>query len=771
MTIRSLMSEVEKATKTAVENRHRFMVMLCSKELSENVLKLASRVYNKYKKVVEREEENLLVVGRSSFLKLAEDFFDGKFIHYRESPSVLGETYTSLVIDFTEGFHPNDLGIIVETIAEGGIIIAISPPIEAWNDLISKWHEELVSEPYTVEDVVPRFYRRFIRVTLRSEGIIVFDYDKRKLIKEYKFKPRIVSREEVVIPEESEIKRRLYKLCATQDQVRVLQLFEKFFDRKKDRKAVVITADRGRGKTAVLGIVTPHLVMRMYKILKRPVRVMVVAPSPQAVQVYFKFLLKALIRQGIEDFFVKETNKMITVVNSRVARVEYVVPRRAMVEKDYADIIIVDEAAGIDVPVLWKIVEDSRYTIFSTTIHGYEGTGRGFSIRFLKRLESEEDIEIEKIHMEEPIRYGKGDPIERWLYDVLLLDAQPAELSDEDVEAIKSGKLEFEPLDKDMLMEDERLLKEFFGIYVLAHYRNRPSDLVILSDMPNHLPFRVKVNGKTVCSLHIAVEGAMDDEVIEKIKEGYKPRGQIIPDLVLKHYWNFDFPKMRGIRIVRIATHPAVMNMGIGSFALQRVVEWAKGNGLDWAGSGFGVSPELLRFWVKNGFIPIHITPQRNEVSGEHSLIVIKALKDEIQKVIEDLNADFTRRLIEYLSDELRDLETETAIGLLRCLMRDISLPMIEVNDVVRRRMSKYLHGMSLYEYSSDIIRPLVRYYYSKTNRVELDEEEERVLVAKCLQLKPWKEIEGEGFKKYKTLMKAVQKIWKWYKSELGIEG
>ncbi|RLE46191.1 MAG: tRNA(Met) cytidine acetyltransferase, partial [Candidatus Methanomethylicota archaeon] len=365
-----------------------------------------------------------------------------------------------------------------------------------------------------------------------------------------------------------------------------------------------------------------------------------------------------------------------------------------------------------------------------------------------------------------PIRYGKGDPIEKWLYDVLLLDAQPVELDEKDIEAIRAGKLEFEQIDKDELMSDDRLLREFFGIYVLAHYRNRPSDLVILSDMPNHLPFRVKVNGKTVCSLHIAVEGGMDDEVIEKIKEGYKPKGQIIPDLVLKHYWNLVFPRMLGVRIVRIATHPSVMDMGIGSFALQKIVEWSEANNLDWAGSGFGVSPELLRFWTRNGFIPIHITPQRNEVSGEHTLIVIKALKSHVQEIIENLNVDFTRRLIEYLNDELRDLEIETAMGLLKCLVRDISIPKPEFGDVERRRISKYLRGMSLYEYVSDIVKPLVRYYYSKIEKVNLENDEEKVLVAKCLQLRPWWEIEGEGWKKYKTLVKAVHKIWGWYRGE-----
>ena len=764
MTVRSLLAEVTKAAEIAANNRHRFMVILCSKDLDERVMKLAKRVYKRYRKV--SGNDDLLIAGRSDFLSLAEKYFNGKRVHYKDSPEVLGQTYGSLLIDFTQGFHPNDLGIIVETIKEGGIIIAISPPVEAWENLKSRWHEDLISEPYTVEDITARFFRRFMRRTLLSEGIIVFDADRRKVVKEYEFTAKEVSREEISIPERIEIKRKLYKLCATQDQIRVLQVFERFFVRERERKAVVITADRGRGKTAVLGIVTPYIISRMQRILKRPVRVMVVAPSPQAVQTYFKFLLKALVRQGMTDYFVKESNGMITVVNSKYARVEYVVPRRAMMEKDWADVVIVDEAAGIDVPVLLKITEGMRYMIFSTTTHGYEGTGRGFSIRFLKRLERDETVEIVRVHMEEPIRYGKGDPIERWLYDVLLLDAQPAELDDGDVEAIKNGELEFRELDKDELMSDEKLLREFFGIYVLAHYRNRPSDLAILSDMPNHLPFVVTVNGKPVCSLHIAVEGRLDDETIEKIREGYKPKGQIIPDLMLKHYWSFEFPKMVGARVVRIATHPAVMDMGIGSYALFKILEWAYKQNLDWVGSGFGVSPELLRFWAKNGFIPVHITPQRNEVSGEHTVIVLKALKHDVECYIDEINSEFVRRLIEYLADELRDLETETAILLLKSLRRDIEMPRLEFGKVEKRRMSKYFQGMSLYEYVSDIVRPLVRYCYSRTDKPELEEKEELALVAKCLQLRYWKEIPGEGFKKYRVLLNAVKKVWRWYYGE-----
>ncbi len=768
MTIKEMLSEVQNAASQAIDKRHRFMLFICTSSLEPRIFRLVKKVLKAYWEVV--GERKLLVVGRSKFTEMAEEFFkNAKVIHYKDTPTVLGETHQSLLIDLTEGFHPNDLGIVVETVEEGGIIIAISPKLEEWNNLIGKWHEEMISSPYTVDDIVPRFYRRFIRKTLEAVGIIIFDADKRKIVKKYEPAETEESREEIVIPESKEIKRKLYKLCATQDQIRVLQLFERFFDREKDRKAVVITADRGRGKTAVLGIVTPYLISRMQRVLKRAVRIMVVAPTPQAVQTYFKFLRKAMVRQGMREFKVKETSGMITVLNSKYARVEYVVPRRAMVESEYADIVIVDEAAGIDVPVLWEITKKVRYIVFSSTIHGYEGAGRGFSIRFLKKLESDENTEVEKIHLEEPIRYGKGDPIEKWLYDVLLLDAQPVELDDEDLRAIEEGKLEFEMIDKDELLKDEKLLREFFGIYVLAHYRNRPSDVVILLDMPNHLAFRVKVNEKTVCSIHVAIEGGIDEKTVEEMADGFKPKGQIIPDLILKHHWDYEFPKMFGVRIVRIATHPSVMGRGIGSFALKRLVDWSCGNEFDWVGSGFGVSPELLKFWLKNGFLPVHMTPQRNEVSGEHTVVVMKPLKMHVQEIVEKLNASFVKRLLEWLSDELSDLEVEVSIQLLHSLRRDFNYPAPEIDYVNKKRVKKYLQGVSLYEYSSDVLRPLVRYMYSRTNRAELSEKEEKVLVAKCLQLRDWTyagECIGEyGMRPYKTLLSALKKVWKWYEN------
>jgi len=766
------------AVDRSLKSRHRFVLFLCSKEFDKNLLKLSRDIFEMYYQTYQalknkKSFKGLLLAGRTKFLEFLEgtgvldlNIFSRR-IHFKDSEKVLGETYSSLILDLFEGFSPNDLGILIETVEEGGMILVLSPPIDHWNFKLSKWHEELVSEPYSKEDVVPRFYRRFIEKTMEMDGIIIYDVDGSKVIKEFKPSEFYEEKVELEIPEAKRIKRKLYKLCATQDQIEVLRAFETFFDWKderKEKKVAVITADRGRGKTAVLGILTPFIISRMQRVLKRPVRVMIVANTLQSVQTYFRFLKLALTRQGFSDCKFKESGGMVTVVTGRHLRVEYVVPRRAVVEGKYADVVIVDEAAGIDVSTLFKIIEEVKYAIFSSTIHGYEGSGRGFSVRFLKRLERDDRVEVVRLQLEEPIRYGRGDPIEKWLYKTLLLDSKPVKLDERDIEMINEGRLNFEYLDKERLLSDETLLYEFFGIYVLAHYRNRPSDLVILFDMPNHIAFRVKVEEKTVCSLHVAIEGGINDELIEKMSTGYKPKGQIIPDMVLKHHWNLSFPKTKGLRIVRIATHPDVMGMGIGTFALEELLKWAKRNGYHWVGSGFGVSPELLSFWEKSGFVPIHITPQRNEVSGEFTVVVVRGLRKDITKLVSSLNFNLVKRIVEYLSDELRELEYDVAIKLLR-LKGENSPQKPHISEVDRLRMEKYVDGISLYEYVSDIVRPIVRYYYLKNEKVGLDDLEERVLVTKCLQLRGWWEF-GELLREgraYSILHSAISKLWNWF--------
>lgn len=176
-----------------------------------------------------------------------------------------------------------------------------------------------------------------------------------------------------------------------------------------------------------------------------------------------------------------------------------------------------------------------------------------------------------------------------------------------------------------------------------------------------------------------------------------------------------------------------------------------------WIGSGFGISPDLLKFWTRNGFLPIHMTPHRKEISGEHSVVMLKALTDDLDQSLKEINSHFIKRFMEYLGDELRDIDTHIATASLDSLTVDGPVPPPIINEADRKRMEKYLEGMSLYEYVSDIIKPVTKYYFSRAERVTLTEQEQKIVVGKCLQHRTWKEVDNQ----YETFRNAIRKIWK----------
>ncbi|MFP3345534.1 tRNA(Met) cytidine acetyltransferase, partial [Halomonas sp. SIMBA_159] len=80
----------------------------------------------------------------------------------------------------------------------------------------------------------------------------------------------------------------------------------------------------------------------------------------------------------------------------------------------------VDEAAAIPAPMLQKMLSSYSRVVFASTIHGYEGTGRGFAIKFTSVLDAMTP-QWRACSMTSPIRWAAGDPLERWLFETLLL--------------------------------------------------------------------------------------------------------------------------------------------------------------------------------------------------------------------------------------------------------------------------------------------------------------------------------------------------------------
>ncbi|MGB9706136.1 MAG: GNAT family N-acetyltransferase, partial [Pyrobaculum sp.] len=427
---------------------------------------------------------------------------------------------------------------------------------------------------------------------------------------------------------------------------------EIFYQRPKKKQVLVVIADRGRGKSAALGLGLAGIGHKLRK-AKARVQIVVSAMEYGNLETLLEFALRGLEALGYKPGVEKEGGEIRSIKASGIF-IDVVTPYM-LLKRENADVVAVDEAAAVPLPVLYAVHRKFDRLVFATTIHGYEGAGRGFSIRFLKYLRESRDTDVHLYEMEEPIRYGRGDPVEEWLFDTFLLNAEPAKVAPEDLEYVKRREVVY--LKEEDVMKSEELFRQFFGIYVQAHYRNEPDDLGMLLDAPHHTARALALpNGKVVVSVELAYEGGLDDLSIDQALRGLKLPGNIIPDRFLK-YWRLpEFAKLRGWRIVRIATHPELQDMGLGTVMLQKIEEEARELGMDYVGVGFGVYDRLLKFWVRNGYVPIHLSPERNPSSGEYSVLLVKPLNERAEAFVKYANVEFRRRLIHSLMGPYVDL-------------------------------------------------------------------------------------------------------------------
>ncbi|MBC7131277.1 tRNA(Met) cytidine acetyltransferase, partial [Candidatus Bathyarchaeota archaeon] len=200
--------------------------------------------------------------------------------------------------------------------------------------------------------------------------------------------------------------------------------------------------------------------------------------------------------------------------------------------------------------------------------------------------------------------------------------------------------------------------------------------------------------------------------------------------------------KLKGLRIVRIATHPELIGQGLGSLALKRLWEEAAAKGFTWVGASFGADDKLLAFWMKNGFVPVHISPMRNVVSGEFSVIVVKPITNEAQSLIKEIHKEFKLRLIEALPDTYFSLEPSVAAQLLRKQTWNYAVQ-LSLTPSQKGRLMQYVRGTLAYEGACDAVKQLLKCHFmnSGANRMDLDIEVEAKLIARCLQARSWRQV------------------------------
>ncbi|WP_181686819.1 tRNA(Met) cytidine acetyltransferase TmcA [Halorhabdus salina] len=649
------------------------------------------------------------------------------------SDTLLGQTRDGIVYDVSERFDPDVLAHVVGAIAGGGLGILLTPPLDAWPDRRDGFDRSLAVPPFGVEDVTGHFRRRVVETLRAHPGIAIFDADAGTVERDGLTDPAPrLQKAEPSPSDDYAFPASVYRQCRTADQVEAVQAFERL---REPGQTVVVEADRGRGKSSAAGLAAGSLAAAGRDVL-------VTAPERRNAT---ELLERA--RELRDDLDIERGDDADRDSGSSTdedlpirigdGSIHFARPTAAANRAGGVDVLIVDEAAALSVDVLLTCL-DAPAVGFTTTVRGYEGTGRGFEVRFRDRL-AESDFEVTERTMDEPIRYAAGDPIEVWLFCALLLDATPA--ADRLVADATPGTVTYRQLDPSALLDDEHLLREIFGLLVVAHYRTEPADFARLLDAPNVSVRALLYDGHVVSVALLSQEGDLPADIRAEMYEGGRIGGNMLPDVLASQLRDEDAGEPVGQRVMRIATHHAVRGRGLGSRLLTEI-ETEFGDEMDWIGTGYGATPELVAFWQENGYSAVHLSTSRNERSGEHSAIMLQATSREGQALLGRHTTWFLNRIEGMLSDPLADLDPDVVGAVLRSIAEP---PELNLSDLEWRVLAGSPHGAGLYNTAPDAFARLsLRHLVDPAAESLLSARQERVLVTKTLQRRSWDEVAEE---------------------------
>ncbi|MCG7928265.1 MAG: GNAT family N-acetyltransferase, partial [Candidatus Thiodiazotropha taylori] len=452
---------------------------------------------------------------------------------------------------------------------------------------------------------------------------------------------------------------------------------------------------------------------------------------------YQRILVTASRQAAVESLFSMAANELGmeahgVELHHQQGVIEYVAPDRLIQEKPRGDLLLVDEAAAIPTPVLIKLLEHYPRIAFATTVHGYEGTGLGFNHRFKKHLDQQRP-QWREIQLKTPIRWAMDDPLEQLVFRMLALDAEPTQIDPE--YSLESDQLSVTFPDQKQLMEDEQQLQQFFGLLVLAHYRTTPRDLWHLLDGPNLQPVVVTHDQQIVAVALLASEGEFSAELAEQIWLGRRrPRGHLVAQSLSAHLGLRTASTLKGLRIMRIAVHPALQSRGIGQQLLKAIQSYARNQAYDYLGVSYGAETRLIRFWQANGMKAVRIGVHPGASSSQQSVMHIQALSTSGESMLSQARTSYSRQLPALLAEPLSQLPADLLIPLLK----EIELPPLSnLTEQEWLDAVAYAFGNRAYDYTQGIIKTLT------LNSIAgglLNESDERLLIKRVLQQQSWSE-------------------------------
>ncbi len=595
---------------------------------------------------------------------------------------LLGREFDAVVIAAPGFLAPNTVAAAAEAVKGGGFLGLAVPPLSYW-------------EPGGSASTGT--YRRYIIESFRrAESMLWVDADQDRVLLE-RLPPTAPPRRVERTPSRSGVPRKLMEAAATVEQMRALD--EAVGAIRRRVRSIVVLGDRGRGKSGLLALIVAYLISR-----HEVGFVSVTAPSVWNVQSFFRVLAMSLERL-VDRWWAIHRGDAVIGIAGPWFHVRYHTPESV----EPGSYTVVDEAAALGGLRLRRIVRRATRLLVATTVHGYEGSGRVFAKLVVEMLPQPRLV----LELREPVRYPPGDPLERWLNSVFMLDAE----APEPPRQIRfTAYLE---VDRVRLASDMRLLKSIYGLLAQAHYRNEPNDLALMIDAPHHSVRVVVADGTPIAAAQLAVEDC---------SMPYEWRRLV--DLLSHH--SSSACNTRGLRVVRIAVHPEFQRRGIGSRLLRSIEYEAASKGFDWVGAVYG-RVEVTRFWLANGYMVVYVSPLPSKATGEKNVAVAKPLTARGRRVVEEAATWFRLRLLYTASTTYRDLPAEVVASILTTLVRPMRPP-LTVTWEQSTRLRRLVEGDLDVEAATDALWAAAVVAVSVEGRLPLEGREAVAFTARIVQ-------------------------------------
>lgn len=616
------------------------------------------------------------------------------------SQDFLGQDTHVGVINAYTGLNPDDFGRISGTIIAGGAMILICPDLKTWHEYADPEKAKLVPYPDSSESVHGYYLQRWANYLNTTTDI------------------ELITQTSGHIPEKIMAKLPIKPLdtALTDDQSLAIEKIIKVVEGQRKRPAI-ISADRGRGKSAALGLAAALLIKR-----KLVQKIIITSVGFRNAEHGFKHAHATLENS---DF-----NQQDKTISHQHGVIQYVTPDKLISAPIKCDLLLVDEAAGIGIQHLTRLLQHYSRIAFASTEHGYEGSGRGFALKF-KQLLALNSRGYAQVSLSTPIRWQENDPLERWTNKLLLLQADKQ--ADLKAQTFSLEDLSFSQLDASTLANNEPVLQNVFMLLVDAHYQTRPIDLRYLLDAPNAQLWVAKHQTSIVGLVWIMFEGGLDHAIAEDIVAGKRrPQGHLAPQIMAAHLGLQAAITLKCARVQRIVVDPQLQNKGVGQWMLKQLEQSISPN-IDYLASSFGAEQSLLNFWHQAHFKTIRLSDQANAASGLYSALLIKAISKPATLLADDAQLFFSHQFIAQLANTLRSLESNLIDALVKHTPTSVCLSQAE-----RHAAQLFAFQQRPFESTLVALNKIAQIALFNPNKLNLEQPSVHALIIICLQHQSW---------------------------------